>query len=730
MKTLYTLAVILALAMPALAQPLGEPDRGAPGDEMIQKYLAQETAKIEAKYADDVKSLESWQARRAQYVEEYHYMLGLSPRPEKTPLAATITGTLKGDGYEVDMIHYQSRPRLYVTGNLYRPAQPMASGGRKPPDIPDRDQDQGADAPRSPKRYPAVFYVCGHSGRGRNGNKVAYQSHGIWFARHGYICLVVDTLQLGEIAAKHHGTYNLERWWWHSRGYTPAGVEAWNGVRGIDYLVSRPDVDPERIAVTGISGGGAATFWVAAADERVKVAVPVSGMADLESYVPNRVINGHCDCMFFYNTFQWPWTRIANLVAPRPMLFVNSDNDRIFPMDANDRIHNRLERMYSLYGKSDEVDAVVSVGGHAYRQDIRQAAYRFINAHLRGDARPIDDSEIDIVSEGGNPGPYPIAPEKLRVFPEDSDLPKDELNTTIDERFVPLAAVAPPEQGKFEEWKKPLLAELKRVSFGYFPDEIPAAKKVRDVEKQVEQLQSEESIEFRIRYPDLRTGDGAEGVFLAVLNEDEAGTTPDWVKDIGPGYRVVVLCEPRGIGATKWTRKNGPNYVERSHALLGRTIDAGRVWDVIAAAKYLASPTRSVSDGRQSASGGRQSASEGREPPDAPALKQDQGADAPRSPVGKPQVFVAGKGPAGLIAAYAAALEDSIAGVTVIDPPASHMDAAAPQLLNVLRVCDVPDALGLIAPRPLTIVGGDAGSFSKTTAAYEAAGTKERLSFK
>ena len=160
---------------------------------------------------------------------------------------------------------------------------------------------------------------------------MAYQSHGIWFARHGYVCLVVDTLQLGEIAATHHGTYNLGRWWWHSRGYTPAGVEAWNGVRGIDYLVSRPDVDPERIAVTGISGGGAATFWVAAADERVKVAVPVSGMADLESYVPNRVINGHCDCMFLYNTFQWPWTRIAGLVAPRPMLFANSDNDPIFP---------------------------------------------------------------------------------------------------------------------------------------------------------------------------------------------------------------------------------------------------------------------------------------------------------------------------------------------------------------------------------------------------------------
>ena len=161
-----------------------------------------------------------------------------------------------------------------------------------------------------------MFYVCGHSNCGRNGNKAAYQSHGIWFARHGYVCLTVDSLQLGEIAAIHHGTYREGRWWWHSRGYTPAGVECLNGIRGIDYLVGRDDVDPERIAVTGISGGGAATFWIAAADPRVKVAVPVSGMADLPSYVGNRVINGHCDCMFLYNTFRWPWTRIAALVAP------------------------------------------------------------------------------------------------------------------------------------------------------------------------------------------------------------------------------------------------------------------------------------------------------------------------------------------------------------------------------------------------------------------------------
>ncbi len=216
--------ICLAAGLPvgvAVAQPYGQPDQGEPGDAMIQAYLTQLTNKIHAGFTADLQSLDAWEARRERYRQEYLYMLGLWPMPEKTPLQATVTSTRKGDGFEVDMLHYQSRPGLYVTSNLYRPAKIQED-----------------------ERLPAVLYVCGHSSRGRNGNKTAFQSHGIWFARHGYLCLVVDTLQLGEIAAIHHGTYREQRWWWHCRGYTPAGVECWNGVRGIDYLVGRPDVDP------------------------------------------------------------------------------------------------------------------------------------------------------------------------------------------------------------------------------------------------------------------------------------------------------------------------------------------------------------------------------------------------------------------------------------------------------------------------------------------------------
>ena len=109
----------------AAGQGYCPPDRDAPGDQMIQAYLAHETEKIEAdspgSFLKGVHSQEDWERLRPKYQEEYFYMLGLWPLPARTPLHATVTGTLRCDGYVVDMVHYQSRPRLYVTGNLYRP---------------------------------------------------------------------------------------------------------------------------------------------------------------------------------------------------------------------------------------------------------------------------------------------------------------------------------------------------------------------------------------------------------------------------------------------------------------------------------------------------------------------------------------------------------------------------------------------------------------------------------
>jgi dienelactone hydrolase len=666
MRTSGLTVAVVAIVMGCGSLSRGQPARPgpAPGDASIHAYLARAAAAIEASWPDDVPTAEAWQALRPRYHDEYMDMLGLSPAPARGPLQTTVTGTFDAGDVAVENLHYQSVPHLYVTANLYRPKNTKPG-----------------------ERLPAVLYVCGHAGNGRDGGKTVFQSHGIWLARHGYVCLIVDTLQLGEIPGVHHGTYREERWWWHSRGYTPAGVECWNGVRGIDYLVSRPDVDPDRIAVTGISGGGAATFWIAAADDRVQVAVPVSGMADLGSYVADRVVDGHCDCMFLYNTYQWPWTRIAGLIAPRPLLFVNSDHDSLFPMAANDRVIARLERLYSRFGAGDRVDAVVSMGGHAYRKDIRQSVDRFLNTHLKGDLRPVVDSEVDAVAES-NPGRrYPIDTKRLRVFATDADIPAGQLNTTIDRHFVPVAKVELPDRAGFPSWRDKLVADLRRRSFHHLPVRVPPARALEGHRQDAFRYATEEGIEVDMEVLE-RPDEIAKAGFvkLVVSLGEPRPTDQNFGINLDPKEGALYRFRPRGASPDQWTRKNPPNTVERSHALLGRTVDSGRVWDVAACARIL---------------------------------KAKYGPGVP--------LIVEGRGAAGMIGAYAALLEPDIDRVEVIDPPLTHMDAAAPALLGVLRVLDIPEALGLLAPRPLAIRGGSDVLFERVSAIYDRAGAAGKV---
>jgi dienelactone hydrolase len=652
-----SLTVVGILLSHAQAQDKTSKDAPKPGDVMIEKYLAAETDKLSKKFMDGAKTLDDWQAKRPRLHREYMDMLGLWPLPEKTPLKASVTGQLEAHGIVVEKLHFQSKPGLYVTANYYRPK--TVTG-----------------------KLPTILYVCGHSNRGRDGNKSAYQDHGFWFANNGYTCLVLDTLQLGEIPGIHHGTYGIRgtgaaeaptRFWWHSAGYTPAGVECWNGVRAIDYLLTRPEVDPDKIGVTGISGGGAATFWIAAADERVKVAVPVSGMSDLESYVKNKVINGHCDCMFLYNTYQWDWTTIAALVAPRPLLFANSDNDSIFPMDANRRIIAKLRDCYQMHGKAELVDEYVSKGGHAYRPDLRIAAFKFINKHLKGDTTtPVEDSAR-----------YTELPGKdLRVFPTDADVPKDALNGRIDETFVPRAKVTLPEKGKFAEWKKEMLRQLRDKALRSVHQPVPqlTGKDVSDGSVLGWTLTSGTS-----RRTDILLNGNATVVYHGLLLSDNRRKL-----ELPAGYMLTLPFDKRPnlsvtLTSDVWTSKSPPNYVERAHALLGRTTDEAAVHDIIATCSFL---------------------------------KQRH----------KKEYAVHAAGQTGILAAYAALLEPCIGEVTILNPPKSHKDG--PHFLGVLRDLDIPDALGLLAPTPLTIVGGNDPALDRTAEIYRLAGAADKLTRK
>ena len=416
-----------------------------------------------------------------------------------------MTGEVEAHGVVVEKMHFQSKPGLYVTANLYRPK----------------------DAMRNDKSLPAIVYVCGHSWKGRDGNKTAFQDHGFWFANNGYVCIILDTLQLGEIPGVHHGTYGDPVAARQGQGPNPkiasGGTRSATppppsnaGTASAPSIISAPapDVDPAKIGVTGISGGGAATFWIAAADDRVKVAVPVSGMSDLECYVKNKVINGHCDCMFLYNTYQWDWTTIAAHGRPAADAVRQHRQGPDLPDGRQSPHHREADaRSTTCTSRKPEpasVDEYVSAGGHDYRPDLRIAIFKFFNKHLKGDTTTkVEDSAKYT----------PLKGRELRVFPEDADVPKDALNGRIDETFIPAAKVALPEKGKFAEWKKGMIAKLRGPLVSAFdPEKIPAAKLAKVRSK---------------RYQDV-TGDGERDTHAASVYMD-TGTK-------GPEKRRLCCC--------------------------------------------------------------------------------------------------------------------------------------------------------------------------------------------
>jgi hypothetical protein len=174
-----------------------------------------------------------------------------------------------------------------------------------------------------------------------------------------------------------------------------------------------------------------------------------------------------------------------------------------------------------------------------------------------------------------------------------------------------------------------------------------------------------------------------------VAGLSESAPPPGGLNEFIKDHDVVYISEPRGTGATSWTEKNPPNYVERSHYLLGRTVDSGRVWDIAAAARYLRTLHR-----------------------------------------GQSEVYLAGTGASAVLAIYAALLEPDIAGLIIDQPAVTHMDKSAPALLNVLRVCDIPEALGMLAPRPVILVGGKSDLAVKALAIYRSAGAATKLVLK
>lgn len=622
----------------------------------IHEYFRRTTARLADAALADVKTLDDWQRQRPVLREQLLEMLGLSPLPERTELHATVTGTVEHDEFVVEKLHFQSRPGLYVTANFYRP--------------------KVVDKP-----LPTILYLCGHGNVKIDGvsygSKASYQHHPAWFAREGYCCLILDTLQLGEIEGLHHGTYREGMWWWPARGYTPAGVEAWNAVRALDYLETRPEVDMKKIGVTGRSGGGAYTWWLAGIDDRPACLIPVAGITDLENHVVDGCIEGHCDCMYMVNTYQWDFPTLAALAAPRPLLFSNSDKDKIFPLDGVVRTHAKMKKIYELYGAADKLGLLITEGPHKDTQELQVPTFRWMNRWLQNKDVPI----MRLADK-------PLAPKQLKVFDE---LPADQRNTTVHEWFVPQAEprAAPKSLAEWKSLRAEWLAELKAKSFRSWPESPPpldfkcvADRKASGIRLRVFEFTSEENLRLPLYILSGEKEKRCSRVVMDVVDDEKwlrrASELAPAFADMLPGSDSIkpdrfqfklestllnqvdwieVIMPPRGIGPNQWdTDKRKTVHIPRRFVLLGRTVDEARVWDVCRAAEAI----RNIDEFKQA------------------------------------DLWLYGTRKLAGISLYATLLTPKVARLGLVEPELSYRDS--PSLLNVLRVLDLAHALSMTFP--------------------------------
>lgn len=311
--------------------------------------------------------------------DAYRELLG--PFPERTPLNAQVTGRLEGAGVRIEKVLFESFRGHHVTALLYLPTQ-----GAGP--------------------WPGVLFACGHASNGKAFPN--YQRTCALLARSGFAVLSYDPISQGERLqlpeSTRHGstTHTLLNVGAQLVGRSVAWYEAWDGIRALDYLASRPEVDRSRpFGMTGTSGGGTQTTFLMAVDERIGPAAPSCyimrrsdkfrsdhGPADGCQHLPGEGLHG-LDLIDY-----------AILRAPKPTAVLAATRD-FFPIESTRRAVQEATAVYDTLGASRSLGFFEAEAEHGMHQEHRQEATRWMREWLLGDAAPV------------------VEPDGLEVFPDE-----------------------------------------------------------------------------------------------------------------------------------------------------------------------------------------------------------------------------------------------------------------------------------------------------------------------
>ncbi|MAP91826.1 hypothetical protein CMK15_09760 [Candidatus Poribacteria bacterium] len=263
----------------------------------------------------------------------------------KLPLNPQIFGKIERSDYTVEKVYFESYPGFFCTGNLYRP--------------------RGKDGP-----FPAIVSPHGHWDRGRleNIERGSIPGRCINFAKQGYVIFSYDMVGYNDSGQQvdHRSFPNGDReaiW-----GISLLGLQLQNAIRSIDFLQSLPDVDPDRIACTGASGGGTQTFMLMAIDDRIKVSAPVNMIS--------AHMQGGCLCENAPNLrIDFSNIEIGAMMAPRPLLLVSATGD--WTKDTPDVEYPAIHSIYQQFGAADKIHQVQIDAEHNYNKASREAVYQW-----------------------------------------------------------------------------------------------------------------------------------------------------------------------------------------------------------------------------------------------------------------------------------------------------------------------------------------------------------------
>jgi len=602
---------------------------------MLYEALVARAAELSSRSLASVPDPSTWLANLPARRREWLDMLGLDPLPERTDLKATTTGVLDRGHYVIEKLHFQPVPGCYVGANLYRPKQ--------------------IDAP-----LPGVVYVCGHARTG----KVWYQPHARWFGEHGYVCLILDTIEIGESTGTHHGVYREGWWQWYSQGYSPTAVEVWYAMRAADLLQSRPEVDGSRLGITGNSGGGSVSWYTGAADDRFGVVAPSCQSGTMEQHIRDRTLDGHCDCTIWINNLGWDLADVAALMTPRALLVASATEDTLWRPWSNRELFWRVRRLYRALGMEDRFDVVEDVIPHGYSPKTRTTIFNWFERHLKGVEAPHSE-DVSAVEE---------AEQDLWAFAKGKP-PADDRTPDIHRFFLTLPK---PDVARLPAEEK--LAKLRAWSFRGIPTEretpaFRAATRGRSGGVVYSHYDYETEPGLRLRAwlaePDQATA--TTPIMVAAARADARHCylgQGSGVPTLGDVSRLTV--EVRGTGSTSI----GPGldwFARRAYPLLGQSLPERQVHDLLRAVDLL----REL---------------------------------RPAAPV-----VVCGVGETAALALYAALLEPTVTEVVLAEPVTTHREPDSPEFCGVLRFGDLPENAALLGERPVTFVG-------EIPAAYRQAG--------